>query len=215
MPCQLDYNMNVRIKVWLNFVRAKPGDLISRANGVYLGLKDNPHFPNLPFDISELRVAIDTYTASHVEAMDGGKRAIAQSKHDRDLLVHNLRTLAHYVEANCRGNMEIFRLSGFDPAPTGRLIPPPFSHTIRSIKPGRNSGSMIVKLVADREAFHYRLRYAAVNTADEWTVINVINTRPASLIKDLIPGVTYAFQVSALHENAYTDWSDSVTMLCT
>src|SRR4051812_15820215 len=99
-----------RIKVWLNFVRDEPYGLISRADTVYLGLKDNSHYPNLPFDISELRISIDAYMASHVVALDGSKQAIAQSKHDRDVLVHNLRTLAHYVEANCKGDMETFRL---------------------------------------------------------------------------------------------------------
>jgi hypothetical protein len=87
-----------RIKVWLNFVRAKLGDLITRAIAVYKGLKNNPHFTNLPFGIEELQALIDAFRASNTEAMDGSTQARAQRNSDREVLVAKMRILAHYVE---------------------------------------------------------------------------------------------------------------------
>lgn len=77
--------MAKRIKVWLNFVRAKAGDLITRALAVYKGLKNNPDFPNLPFDIEELRVSADAFIASNTAAMDGNRQARARRDRDRGL----------------------------------------------------------------------------------------------------------------------------------
>ena len=43
----------------------------------------------------------------------------------------------------------------------------------------------------------------------------VASVRPSTTIAGLTPGTTYAFQVRALTKNGYTDWSDSVTIICT
>jgi hypothetical protein len=129
-----------RIKVWLNFVRAKPGDLRSRAKAVFDGMKGNAGFPNPPFDLSKLENQIDCYGQSVTNAMDGSKSAKAEYKKQREVLIDMLRELAHDVEANCKGSMELFRSSGFEPAPTERTQTARLSNMIRSLSPGRIAG---------------------------------------------------------------------------
>ena len=205
-----------RIKVWLNFVRAKPGDLRSRAMAVLAGMKGNAAFPNPPFDLSKLENQIDRYGQSVTDAMDGGKFAWAEYRKQREVLIDMLRELAHYVEANCKGSMELFRSSGFEPAPTERTQTAPLSKTIRSLRPGPNSGQVWLKLMASDDAYSYQARWAPWTEGEpEWSEIAIGHTRPATLITGLKSGTTYLFQARYLVKEGYTDWSDSVSYLCT
>src|SRR5215467_14138586 len=97
-----------RIKVRLNFVRAKPGELRSRAMAVLDGMKSNAGFPNPPFDLSKLENQIDRYKQSVTDAMDGDKFARAEYKKQREMLINMLQKLAHYVKTNCKSSMELF-----------------------------------------------------------------------------------------------------------
>lgn len=210
--------MAKRIKVWLNFVRAKAGDLITRALAVYKGLKNNPDFPNLPFDIEELRVSADAFIASNTAAMDGNTQARARRDSDRELLIDKMLTLAHHVEDNCKGVDTIFLSSGFQQRPTGRTQTPPLGERIRSIKSGERDGEAFVTLILDPEAYTYELRSALYHPATgpgDWTITPVASTRPPTRITGLTPGATYAFQVRAVYgTNHYSNWTDSVIWLC-
>ena len=88
---------------------------------------------------------------------------------------------------------------------------------IRSLRRGQNSGDVILKLVDDPEAASYKARWTVAPEwePESWVEIPVPHTWPATLIKGLKPGVTYLFQACALINYGYTDWSDSVTYLCT
>jgi hypothetical protein len=65
-------------------------------------------------------------------------------------------------------------------------------------------------------AFSYELRWAPIigGTVGQWTTMPVTKTRPPTLVTGLMPGTTYAFQVRALIDGGYSDWSDSVTRMC-
>jgi hypothetical protein len=207
-----------RIKVWLNWVRSAPPSLQVRANAVYDGMNGNPGYVKPPFPLSELRAASDRLSDCIAAAENRGKQERAELKSQRALVVNMLRELAHYVELNCNGDEVLLRSSGFEPAPTSRVQKPTLSERIRSLRPGPNSGEVLVKLVDDLEAATYKLRWTVAPTEGQpetFTEIPVFSTRPATLIKGLKPGVTYLFQASALHDSGYTDWSDPVTYLCT
>jgi hypothetical protein len=207
-----------RIKVWLNWVRSAPAELLTRAGAVYIGLNGNPGFPKPPFPLSDLSREIDGLRDSIGEAKDGGKLARSELKRQCQLVVNMLRELAHYVELNCDGNEELLRSAGFEPAPTARVQQPPLSKRIRSLRQGPNSGDVLAKLVDDPEAANYKLRWTVApedGEPENWVEIPVTTTRPATLIKGLIPGVTYLFQAQALLDSGYTDWCDPVSYLCT
>ena len=94
----------------------------------------------------------------------------------------------------------------------------PLSQSIRKIDPGPNSGQLQVTIMAAPGALSYELRWAAIGnggTPGDWTNQPAGKTRPAKSVAGLTPGTTYAFQVRALTNSGYSDWSDSVTRMCT
>src|SRR6516225_4664869 len=136
------------IKVLLDFVRTSPGNRVARANAVYTGMKGNPKYPSPPVALAELKGLNDNYLAAIGAAdHDGGKNAIALRDQLGETVVQILRKLAHYVEALCEGDMDTFLSSGFAPAPSSRTKTPPVSDAIRYVRPGPNSGTMVVSLL--------------------------------------------------------------------
>src|SRR2546425_8694775 len=197
-----------RIRALLDFEKTSPKIFLARANAFYTGLNGNPAYTRLPVDLSEFRVEVDAFAAAIAEALDGGKRAFAERKRRGEVVVHMLLQFAHYVEANCNGQLQTFLSSGFQPAPTSRSKTPPLSEAIRKIVPGSNSGELLVTLIAVAEAYSYQLRWAPAGTEqtpDAWTIHPVGNTRPATLIKCLIPGTAYVFQVRAVTDSGRSE----------
>ena len=130
-----------------------------------------------------------------------------------------LRQLAHYVEANCKDDINILLSSGFAPLNTVRKPNESLSQSIRRIDPTSLSGQLLVTLVSLRSAFSYEMRWAPVVEPGElpapWTIQPVAKARPPVLITGLTPGATYQFQVRLLTESGYTDWNDSVSRMAT
>jgi hypothetical protein len=200
--------------------KTDPKLVLSRGSAVYAGLKDNPAFTNPPptVDLTALKSALDDLSAWIGNALDGGKKAIAERNHKQEVVVKMLRQLAHYVEANCKDDINIFLSSGFAPVTTVRQPTPPLSPAIRRIDATQISGQLLVSLVSVTAAFSYQLRWAPVpasGTPGPWTEQPVVKTRPPVLITGLTPGVVYAFEARTLTEAGYSDWSDSVSRMAT
>jgi hypothetical protein len=210
--------MTTLIRVLLDFTRLTAADFLARANAVYAGLNLNPAYPNPPVPMPEFRLAIDDYSAALTAALDGGSKAITQRNASGEALRKVLRKLAHYVEANCRDDMATLLSSGFQPVLVNRVRTQPVSESIRKIEPGPTTGQVAVALVAVPGAVSYELRWAQVasgGTPGEWNSKPIARVRPASPVPGLTPGSTYAFQARALTPSGLTNWSDSVTRICT
>ena len=78
--------------------------VLSRGTAVHAGLTDNPAFTTPPpfVDLTVFKSALDALSAAIVDAMDGGKKAIADRDHKKEVVIRMLRQLAHYVEAHCK-----------------------------------------------------------------------------------------------------------------
>jgi len=75
---------------------------------------------------------------------------------------------------------------------------------------------MRVKLVAVSGAGSYELRWAPVPAGGvpiAWVSQPITNVRNGTIVSNLTPGTTYAFQARAIVNSAYTDWSDSVMQM--
>src|SRR5437867_8404211 len=146
-----------RIKALLDFVRTSPENLLARANAVYTGLNGNPAYTRLPVNLSEFRVEVDAFAAAIAEALDGGKRTFAERKRRGEVVVHMLLQFAHYVEANCNGQLQTFLSSGFQPAPTSRSNTPPLSEAISKIVLGSNSCEQLLTLIDYANSYNYHI----------------------------------------------------------
>ena len=128
-------------------------------------MKDNSSFsgaPAPPVDMPALKAATDLLAAKIAAAADGGKTAIAEKNHQKEVVAKLLVQLAHYVEANCKDDITIFLSSGFTPAASTKNTTPPVSESIRKIEPGPNSGQMLVTLMKFPGAASYLVQWAPV-----------------------------------------------------
>jgi hypothetical protein len=174
-----------------------------------------PQAPAPPVDQATLKSANDALASAIGAAVDGGKKAIAQKKAQKEVVVNLLTQLAHYVEANCKGNMTIFVSSGFTAKSSTRNTTPPVSESIKKITPGPDSGKVLVILMKYPGAASYEIRWAPVGpdgVPGAWTtqaVGKIIKT--PTTISGLKPVTAYAFQARAVKKaGGYSDWGDSV-----
>ena len=206
------------IRALIGFSNVADADVVQRGTAVQTNMTGNSNFPNPPVDLAVLKTNIDTFSALMVEALDGSKKVIAERKKQRATVVEMLRLLGRFVEVASKNDMAIFQTSGFEAASTVRAPVAPLSEKIRKIDHGDNSGQMLVWVRSIRGATSYELRYApAVNGGlpSSWASEGVAGVKQPVILTGLTPGTTYVFQARALGKNGYTDWSDSVTFICT
>jgi hypothetical protein len=180
-------------------------------------LPGNPNFPAPPVDPAALKAGVGTLSALMAEARDGSKKVMAEKRKERETVIQMLRLEGRYVEVNCKNDMAIFKSSGFLPASGTRTAPKHLSPAIRKIDKGALSGQLQVQLNKTHpKALGCDLRYGTAGTAPAtWTTELITNVKSPVTIKGLTPGTLYAFQVRTLGKSGYTDWSDSVTFMCT
>jgi hypothetical protein len=206
-----------QIKALVGFVKVADNVVVNRGTAVQTGMNGNPNFPAPPVDLAVLKTNIDSLSALVSESLDGSKKVIAQKNKQRQTVMEMLRLLARYVEMACKNDMAVFQSSGFEAATTTKSAPRALSETIRSIEHGANSGQIIVQIKGVSKALSHELRYAvdANGVPGTWTTVLVTSIRGPLALSNLTPASTYAFQVRALRMDGYTDWSDSVTFMCT
>ena len=172
----------------------------------------------MPVDLATLKTNIESFSALIAESLDGSKKVIAEKNKQRQVVITTLRLLGRYVEGACKNDMAIFQTSGFEPASTTKVVLPPLSEKIRKIEHGANSGQIAVWVKAVPDAVSYELRFAAIGnggTPSAWTNVPVAIVKTPTIVNGLTPGTTYTFQARALAKDGYTDWSDSLTFICT
>ena len=208
------------IKAIKNFRRMTAEIVLTTSVNIHDGVfNDNANFalpkaPSPPVDGAALKAANDALAAANAAAIDGGKKAIAEQKRAKEVVVKLLMQLVPYVEVNCQDDMTIFLSSGLQAAATTRTKAEPVSEKIRKIKPGPVSGQMVVTVVNDPEAISYVARFAPVppggGTPANWNEQPIALVRPPTIISGLTPATMYIFQVRSLTKNGYGNWSDPV-----
>src|SRR5262249_9379882 len=207
------------IKASLGFKKASANDVWARGNAVLAGIfADKDDYPSPPIDQAMLKSQLDTLSAGISASLDGGKKAIAEREHQKEVVIKSVRQLGHYVEENCKDDMTTFLKSGFQPVSSTRTVGTPASEWFRKIVAGKNSGQLEVSLMAQADAISYLLRWAAVSQGGSpgtWTEQPVGRIKPPVGVSGLTPGASYAFRDRALTNFGYSDWSESVTRMCT
>jgi hypothetical protein len=207
------------IKVRERFWGVADTDIVARGTAVLTALTGNTNFPSVPVDLAALRLALDTFAASIAQAADGSKKVIADKSRQRKTVIEMLRLLGRYVEIESKNDLAILQTSGFQAISTTRAPAQPLSEKIRKIEHGPNRGQVVVWLLSVRGAVSYQIRYApSVNgaTPTTWNEKLVAQVKAPAVLTGLTPGTTYAFQArAALKNSMYTDWTDSLTFICT
>ncbi len=192
-------------------------DLEHQTDTIYAGVYSSGNFttPAPPIDQAMFKAQLDRFTAANVAAADGGKKAIAESKKEREALIRMIRALGHHVESNCKDDMTIFLSSGFTPIQSKRTSQPVGTPHIRVVKNGK-TGELIANADPVRNAHSFNLRYAVIGAngaPGTWTTAPFTNGRSMS-VTGLTPGTNYMFQVQAVGSLGPSDWSDFASHMC-
>jgi hypothetical protein len=197
------------------FANVADADVVSRATSIQTSMTGNANFPNPPADLTALKTAIDTFSALIAESLDGSKKVIAQKNKQRHVVTKMLKLLGRYVEVTSNGDMAIFQTSGFQAA-AAKTMPAPLTEKIRKVEHGPNSGQITVWLKAVAKASSYELRYAVANAAAPvWASVPASSTKQPLVLSGLTPTTTYLLQARALVKGTFTDYSDSISFICT
>ena len=204
-----------KIKAIDGFSNVSDGDLVSRATNIQTEMTGNTNFPTPPVDLATLKAAIEALAALIAQALDGSRKVIAQKHKQREAVIHMLQLLGRYVSLTSNGDMAIFQTSGFQAA-APKTPTPPLTEKVRKVEHGPNSGQITVWLKSVAGASSYEIRTAVANAVPPvWISAPASSVKSPILVSGLTPATTYLLQARALVKNAYTDWSDSITVICT
>jgi hypothetical protein len=206
-----------KIKALLGLDGTSDTDLLKQLNAAHDGINGNPAFSNPPFDMPTFKAGIDKFTVLVTDAEDGGKKAIAAKKKQREEMIKQYTLLGHYVEAVSNDDPAVFHTSGFVLASMTRTPPQPLlPASFEWIDRGPLTGQVVVKPRKLPKAFSFDVRYRVeVNGVPpaEWTTVTITSSKKRTFT-DLTPGANYAFQIRALGRLGYTDWSASTHFIC-
>jgi Fibronectin type III domain len=210
------------IKAVIDYRRHTAAQVVTDATNIGTALfanldkfKDAPTPP--PVDQATLKKETDILVSVNAAAENGGKKELAQQKHQKEVVVKLIILLGHWVEANCKDDMTTFLSTGFQATASTKSKTPPESESVRKIVPGSVSGQMFVWLVKFRDAASYELRWAPVpaggGTPTAWSMQPLSNVKAPVVITGLTPGTAYVFQARAVVKNGYSDYSQPITKM--
>ena len=207
-----------RLRISYSFTRGNHGVVLGRGQSVVNAMLTNPLSTKSPVDLLLCKTTLDNYAVAIGQAADGGTKAIVERDRLRAEVIKMLRSLAHYVETTCHDDLTGLLSSGFEQLIITRSAPQPLEPTsIRRIDQG-NTGQLLLKVANSPKAWSYELRYAPLEpsgTPGTWESQAVTSVHSLIPCNGLKPGTTYAFQVRALGRLGFSDWSDTVTRMCT
>ena len=212
--------MGKRIVAQLGFSRMSNDVLATRATTLVAGTYNNKiDFPDPPVDQAVFDQAVKDLLAANAEALDGGKLSQAAQAAAREVVIGYYRLIAAYVVLKSAGDDAIFTSSGLIPLKSAPAkskdlpLPPP---AFRKVFRGPNSGEIWFFIKALAGAYSYLVEYTIEGQeSGPWTEVRVATVKSATIVRGLTPGTRYVFRVRALGTIDYTDWSDSVTQMCT
>jgi hypothetical protein len=201
-----------------DFRRQPDSEIVTRGTNLVQNLEGNPHFPNPPVSLAVFKAVLDRLMELMAEALDGSRKVIAEKNKQREEAIKLMRMLTGYVVFACHGDEAIFKTSGLELAYATRRPTQHLSEAIRRIEYGGVSGRLLIFVNDDPEAGSYQLQYGPMSEGEpplEWTSVNFTNVKSPRVLDGLTPGRRYAFQIRKVKDTGYTDWSDSVTFMCT
>jgi hypothetical protein len=209
--------MPQRVRLADRFKTQSAEQLVTSAGAVITGLTNNPAFPAPPVELKAVQAAADGLNATLAAQAHGGTAATAEKYNKQEALITVLRKLKHYVEDNCGNDLAVLLSSGFQAAATTRNRSPLANPSILSVDLG-HSAELVLKVTPIARAKCYEVRMAAAGTGNvpaPWQNAGLF-TPSRIIIADLVPGMTYVFQVRAVGgSTGYNDWSNPVSRMCT
>ena len=201
--------------VSLGFKTFKDAGLIPFSQGVHDDLLANAvKFPTLPVALPAFQTAITDFTIK-LDLAHKGSVAQTQAKNAaRDALIHMLAQLAAYVESIALGDPAVIHLGGFDDmahghAPQSTLVKPEIT---KALSPAATKVQLRCKKQTNVRGVRAQFR----TNGGAWQEGGMFNSTRAVVVENLASAVVHEFRVQYLGGSTNTtEWSDTVTHLCT
>jgi hypothetical protein len=194
--------------------RETDANLIVTSGRILAGMTGNASYPAPIPPLADVATARNAYVAAvnAVNAVKNGSLAVIARKQLRTQLSTLLRSLALYVQQNCKGDPLILLGSGYPVQktrqPSGLLSAPVNLRLAR----GTNSGQLKARCNKVPLAGSYQWRYATVAAPTAWTQVDP--TLAASItLSGLVRGTEYVVQVRAVGTLGPSDWSVGSTLM--
>ena len=192
--------------------RAKDTNLPLKIDAIIKAMTGNPNYPAPTPPLPVVQAGLDDFTASLVNAKDGGKTLTAIKNARRKALVLLVRTLASYVQVACQGDYCILVSSGFPPHKTTRspigILPPPAGLALAL---GSRSGELAASVTPVTGSLFFSWRVTLVQTGE---VVHTRQSSPASTrIRNLLPGLVYQVECSVSSTTGPSGWCASIPQM--
>jgi hypothetical protein len=203
---------NTKTIALLNFSNVSDDKTRTIAQNVHRSMLNNAYFPNPMVDMKTFGANVEKYVTSIPTKEMRNSELAAIKNQNKAVVVNDLTVLRNYVNSIANGNRVILTTSGFDITPETKAKPAEnTTPTEIKIKQGDFNGSVMLSCKAQKSAAAYDAR--AKNGTLTWSE-PVSSTKSSKImIKDLIPGHIYEFQMRTLGTAGNSEWSNSISMM--
>ena len=192
-------------------IRDSDADLIVASGRILAGMTGNASYPSPIPALADVAIARNAYVAA-VNAVKAGSLGVVARKQLRAQLVALLRSLALYVQQNCKGDPLILLGSGYPAQKTHQpagLLPAPVNLRLAR---GTMSGQLKARCNTVPKVGSYQWRYATTAAPTAWNPVDT--TLAASItLSGLVRGTEYVVQVRAVGALGPSDWSVASTLM--
>ncbi len=199
------------------FKHLRDNDLLNLGGTVLLAMDGNANFPTPDPTLVAVQATYDDYKAKLEAASRKGGPLEKSLKNDaREVLLAQLKRLAHYVSGVADGSLSVILSSGFPPSGTPvRQLPPMTPERVR-LADYRQSGQLQLGFDAVPGAWLYEYAYSSDKLPDGtivWPDALVARSSRGNVIAPVTPGVTYYARVRARNGAGVSDWSEPVSLI--
>ena len=203
------------INVSYNFVRFKDGDLLERGESVHDALVANAaQATGCSVTAAGLDAANKDFSAKMGAKAQGGTAATLDRDASRETLIGLLRQIALWLDNKAQGNVDTITLFHFDYTESGPRASVSLSKPVIKAILNEITAQLKLRVEAVANAHSYVVEYRAGGGA--WTAGGTFTNSRGMVVAGLTPGTLYEFRARAVGgNNTSSDWSDSVSHMCT
>ncbi|MBB3188348.1 hypothetical protein [Microbacter margulisiae] len=200
-----------KVKALLDFIQYPIPAKITFYYNVYDKLTGSSLFPEPDVPLPELKTAIDTFNTAYLASKDGSHTAISAMYDAEEVVDHDLRLTAAYVNRIANGDETAILSAGFHTSKQPASIQKPVLAAID----GDNSGAinLVAKAIPKSRAYIWQMAKDKLpETEAGWGIVGY-STQAYLQLTELTVATRYYFRVAAITPTGNTDYTPAVMKL--
>jgi len=201
-------------RIYTGFTKGTDDEVNNLCLDVSDALTGIPAFPAPPVSLVNLGNDQVTFSASMVDAREGGADRTRAKNTAKQVVIDALVKIALYCQGEARHDLNTLLTSGYDVVSTNRTSGPLDTPGIISIN-NSVSGQLTVRgqAVLNGRLYHVQMSKDGGTT---WIDMGNFNGAQRMLLKPVTPGITYTVHFSALGgSTGESAWSNPVSCMAT